>query len=230
MLRWSVRRTTPSPISSPIPSHQPLSTFTYVSHNGPTLHLPPSPPETLSHLSLDLHTGLHKLSLSAGTTSATLTLDTDIAVELRANDTVAVHYGALIYAPPSPLPTPPRPQKPSTRTKNSHPLTRRRSHATSNSQTRPLEHRHRPVHANAQHREPVSRCTTESDLGARAPPTSVSVRACEIAWGIYKGVPDVTPPKADRKCLGDVFEAPLEPLGAAKLHMVDLPSIDLSGA
>ena len=56
----------------------------------------------------------------------------------------------------------------------------------------------------------------------------MSVRACEIAWGIYKGVPDVPPPKAERKCLGDVFEARLEPLGAAKLHMVDLPSIDLS--
>jgi hypothetical protein len=55
------------------------------------------------------------------------------------------------------------------------------------------------------------------------------VRACEIAWGIYKGVPDVPPPKAERQCLGDVFEARLEPLGAAKLHMVDLPSIDLSG-
>ena len=57
----------------------------------------------------------------------------------------------------------------------------------------------------------------------------MSVRACEIAWGIYKGVPDVPPPKAERKCLGDVFEARLEPLGAAKLHMVDLPSINLSG-
>ena len=55
------------------------------------------------------------------------------------------------------------------------------------------------------------------------------MRACEIAWGIYKGVPDVSPPKAERKCLGDVFEVRLEPLGAAKLHMVDLPSIDLSG-
>ena len=56
------------------------------------------------------------------------------------------------------------------------------------------------------------------------------MRACEIAWGIYKGVPDVPPPKAERKCLGDVFEARLEPLGAAKLHMVDLPSINSSGA
>jgi hypothetical protein len=52
---------------------------------------------TTTPLSPDLHTGLHKLSLSAGTTSATLTLNTDIAVELCANNTVAVHYGALIY-------------------------------------------------------------------------------------------------------------------------------------
>lgn len=186
---------------------------------------------TTTPLSPDLHTGLHKLSLSAGTTSATLTLNTDIAVELRANDTVAVHYGALIYAlsiPSTNTSTLPKAFNTNQEFPSSYAPPQSRDWQLTNTSAWNIAIDPSTLTLNTANRS--AGALPNPIWAPGAPPTSMSVRACEIAWGIYKGVPDVPPPKAERKCLGDVFEARLEPLGAAKLHMVDLPSIDLSGA
>ena len=174
---------------------------------------------------------MHKLSLSAGTTSATLTLDTDIAVELRANDSVAVHYGALIYAlsiPSTNTSTLPKAFNTNREFPSSYAPPQPRDWQLTNTSAWNIAIDPSTLTLNTAN-QPVG--ALPNPIWAPGPPsTSVSVQACEIAWGIYKGVPDVPPPKAERRCLGDVFEARLEPLGAAKLHMVDLPSIDLSGA
>ena len=54
-------------------------------------------------------------------------------------------------------------------------------------------------------------------------PLWMSAKACEIKWGLYRGVPDAPPTGESRTCAGAVVEVRLEPLGAAKLHLVDLP-------
>ena len=59
-------------------------------------------------------------------------------------------------------------------------------------------------------------------------PMYITAKACLIDWPMFlNAVPD-SPPTQDRTCLGDVFEATLRPYGSAKLHMSDLPTIDLS--
>lgn len=60
-------------------------------------------------------------------------------------------------------------------------------------------------------------------------PTYVTGKACLIDWPMFLGaVPGTSIPKHERKCLGDTFDAILRPYGSAKLHMTDLPTIDLS--
>lgn len=187
---------------------------------------------TTASISPDLHTGLHKLPISPGTTSITVTLATSIAIEPRANDTIAIHHGALIFAlsiPSTNTSTPPKAYN----TNQEYPA------AYAPPQSRDWQIANASAWNIAV--DPSSLTLHTPDAGQAgaalpnpiwapgAPSVSVSVRACEIAWGLYKGVPDVPPPRAERKCLGEVFEARLEPLGAAKLHMVDLPTIDLSG-
>ncbi|KAF5137283.1 hypothetical protein E5D57_001061 [Metarhizium anisopliae] len=60
------------------------------------------------------------------------------------------------------------------------------------------------------------------------PPNYVTVDGCEIEWGLYMDtIPDLPPPLADRKCIGDKKTYRLIPYGAAKVHMSDLPTIKL---
>ncbi|KAF9739182.1 hypothetical protein PMIN06_002297 [Paraphaeosphaeria minitans] len=58
-------------------------------------------------------------------------------------------------------------------------------------------------------------------------PLWMSANACEIEWGLYKGVPDAPPTGEARKCVGEVVDVRLEPLGGAKVHLVDLPVLKL---
>ena len=60
-----------------------------------------------------------------------------------------------------------------------------------------------------------------------ASPVWMTAKACLIEWGFYKGVPDTPPTGEKRKCIGGVVDVRLEPLGGAKLHMVDLPTLKL---
>ncbi|KAF1815284.1 hypothetical protein P152DRAFT_391965 [Eremomyces bilateralis CBS 781.70] len=69
------------------------------------------------------------------------------------------------------------------------------------------------------------------------PPISITVKGCEIEWPLYGGktghvrdgrIPDLPPSKELRKCIGPVQEWKLVPHGSAKIHMSDLPVIDLS--
>ena len=57
----------------------------------------------------------------------------------------------------------------------------------------------------------------------------MSGKGCEIEWGVYRGVPDVPPTGEARKCVGEVVDVRLEPLGGAKLHLVDMPVLKLGG-
>ncbi|OJD30475.1 six-hairpin glycosidase-like protein [Diplodia corticola] len=63
-------------------------------------------------------------------------------------------------------------------------------------------------------------------------PVWVEGRGCEIeGWGLYKGVVGLPPgtTRAERRCVGGVRTLRLEPVGAAKLRMMDLAAVDLEG-
>ena len=61
-----------------------------------------------------------------------------------------------------------------------------------------------------------------------APPGSITVRACEIEWDCPNGVPADPPSSTARECKSEPFTARLIPYGAAKIHMAELPTMDLS--
>ena len=63
----------------------------------------------------------------------------------------------------------------------------------------------------------------------RAPPGRVLVRACRIAWPVKLGVPAPVPLRGDRKCRGESFEVEMRPYGSLRCRMAELPTVDLGG-
>ena len=63
-----------------------------------------------------------------------------------------------------------------------------------------------------------------------APPVGLSVLACEIDWPLKDGYAMNPPSVEKRKCLGKVFRLTLKPYGSAKLHMAELPTLELDPA
>ena len=62
------------------------------------------------------------------------------------------------------------------------------------------------------------------------PPGYIEAKACLINWPLFlESVPNVAPMGADRRCFGNKTETVrLVPYGSAKIHMADLPTLDLS--
>jgi Beta-L-arabinofuranosidase, GH127 len=170
-------------------------------------------------------TGMHAMKVSAGTTVVVFELGAEIRTEQRANDTVTVYHGALQYAvavdghysstPPRNYPegsgAPPQardwtiiPTSPWAVAID--PSTLKFSANSSQDATLP-----NPVFAE------------------NAPPVSLSALACEISWNLTDGGYAPNPPKKDeRNCTGKPFTITLRPYGSAKLHMAELPTVDLS--
>lgn len=186
----------------------------------------------------DSTTGLHKISLPSGASTVTYTINTSVRTEPRANDTVAIYRGQVLYA----------------------------AHIGAEiSSTRPHNYTSQELYpvgyAPPQSRDYTMMNTTEWNIaidpstieyhpafgGASsdttrisitplatpifapgAPPMNMTVKACLIDWPLFKGsVPGWPLPKKNRTCLGDTFEAKLVPYGSAKLRMDELPTISL---
>lgn len=188
---------------------------------------------TTSNVSPDAESGLHKVaSIPTGTTSVSYNLSTSIRVEERANSSVAVHYGPLLYG---------------------------LSISSENSSTMPYDYTTNAPMA-AGYAPPQARDWTMLNTSAwnyaidpstlvyhydgeaapgktlanpiwapGAPPNYITVQACQIEWELYLGsVPGLVPLAEDRQCLDDAVEAELRPYGSTKLHVVDLPTVSLS--
>lgn len=216
-LTYKIDATNPFTFYLRVPSWSPASQ-TSISLNGGN----PSP------VSPDPTTGLHKLSLPSGSSSLTYTLSPSILYEPRANDTIAIHHGALLFALAIP----------STNTS-----TLPKQYASNEflpSTYAPPQARDYSYHNASAWNYAIDPDTlivyraNESGLvdpifAPGAPPIWMSGKGCEIEWGVYRGVPDVPPTGEARKCVGEVVDVRLEPLGGAKLHLVDLPVLKLGG-
>ena len=186
-------------------------------------------------LSPDPTSGLHKISLPAGRSSITYTLGTSIIQEARSNDTIAVHYGALLYAldiSSTNTSTPPKYYNPMDQYyPDGYAPTQSRDYQLFNASawnvaidpsTLVFQSSLSGTSSGGSLPDPI--------FAPGAPPTSISAQGCEIEWGLYKNsVPDIVPALADRKCLGDVYNVTLRPIGGQKVHMSELPTIDLRG-
>ncbi|EON63995.1 hypothetical protein W97_03225 [Coniosporium apollinis CBS 100218] len=174
----------------------------------------------------DSHTGLHAIVIQPGITTLTYYIGPETILEHRANDTVAVHRGALLYAleiGSTNASTPPKDFR------TNEPF----SNATFPEQARDYEIANTTAWNIAIDPTTLVFHAAEGELGnpfePGMPPSWFTVRGCEIEWGLWKGVPDAPPVGERRKCVGEAREVRLVPLGGAKVHMVDLPTIDLAG-
>ena len=211
---------------------------------------PNGPPKILT--SEDLHPDPHTGMISFDPfehTRITYTLHTSLRTEPRGNDTVAVYHGALLYAldvgqdiklqklnsTSIDTVSPAFPAEyahdfnitntkewriaidPSTLVYHGPPSPRNEASSTTASASSSLGF-------------PQSRLL---DLPSpiwdyEAPPNYVTVKSCEISWKLEKGTPSPPPLKEARTCVkGSIRERVLRPYGSLKVHMAELPVMDL---
>ena len=81
------------------------------------------------------------------------------------------------------------------------------------------------------HRQSTKNGLKNPIWGYQAPPTYITGKGCEIDWPLYNGVPAPLPALpagvTTRKCTGKVVDVRLAPLGSLKIHMSELPVVDV---
>lgn len=177
-------------------------------------------------VSPDPHSGMHRIDVTAGTTVIIyqLAAASRPRVEQRANETVAVYHGALQYAvsvagmyssrPPQNYPE-----------GSGAPTEARDLTITPNSTW--------AVAIDPSTLQFMTNVTGDEQLSnpifaENAPPVAISALACEINWNMTDGYASMPPKIEHRKCKGKPFTVMLRPYGSAKLHMAELPTVDLS--
>jgi hypothetical protein len=189
-----------------------------------------------SSVSADQKTGLYKISVKKGTTSIVYTLPSTVRTDSRANETVAVYKGSLLYAlevtnrNTSTLPKPwDNPDY---------------GHETYNKSYAPPQSRDWQYHNTspwnyaidmstlAYHEKSSSATLPNPIFTAGAPPGYITAKACQIDWPMaFNGSVPGYPPTGDaKKCTGKTVQVKLVPYASAKTHMAELPVIDLSAS
>lgn len=172
-------------------------------------------------------TGLHQISLPAGNHKVVCIFEATLRIDPRANDTIAVYQGALLYALEI------HSESSSTRPKDfrthreypgSYAPPQVRDWAMTN--TTPWNIAIDPTTLKANRRS--GQKLADSVFGSGGPPNYMLVQGCQIDWPLFKNVtPGVPPPPHDRVCLDKPRQFRLVPYGSAKLHMAELPTINL---
>ncbi|EDN05866.1 predicted protein [Histoplasma mississippiense (nom. inval.)] len=179
-------------------------------------------------------TGMHDVSITQGKHVVTVSFATEIRVEKRARNTVAVYYGALLYAVP---------------------IDARVTYVKSNYPGAPDSAREYTMTPSSKWALAIDPSTlrfnalaARGDDGAATPnnenqlpnplwaekatSTSISARACEIKWELTEpkgeGYAPDPPRESERECIGKPFEVKLMPYGSARLHMAELPTVKLA--
>ena len=168
-------------------------------------------------------TGMHTVQLKAGRSIIVYEIGASIRVEPRANDTVAIYHGALLYAV-SPFGvyehrSPARyPEGTAPAEASDWKITPRSPWAVA-IDTSTLHYFGYPNRDDENLPNPI--------WEENAPPTLISALACEIEWPTDGGYAAIPPWKEQRNCTGRAFMIGLKPYGSSKLHMAELPTVDL---
>ncbi|EAW11707.1 uncharacterized protein ACLA_094060 [Aspergillus clavatus NRRL 1] len=169
----------------------------------------------LSGATPDTRTGMARIRLDEGTTEVVVSFSAGIHVHHRANATVSISYGNILYAIPVPYSMDSQPDR-------SYPNLPDNVRDYELLPTAPWAYAIDPasVRYNGLNGELPNPLWT---LGA---PTSVTARVCQIAWDLVNGYASNPPAKGDRACLSEPYDIELVPYGSAKLHMAELPVMD----
>lgn len=187
---------------------------------------------TSQSLSPNASTGMHMVSISSGQSTITYTLGASIVIEPRANSTIAVHYGALLYALSiGEQFTVGSPTNWHNQTAYPSGYAPPESHDWTISNTRAWNYAIDPSSLQYQ-----SNTTSDSTsirplpspiFTSGAPPGIITTMACEIDWPIARGVPATVPLPGQRKCTRPTLQVTLVPYGSAKIHMAEFPTVQL---
>ncbi|KAJ5999660.1 hypothetical protein N7481_000069 [Penicillium waksmanii] len=169
--------------------------------------------------SKDPKTDLIKVNIPSGTTKFTYELDMDLVTADRANDTVAIYRGALLYALHIPHTSTSGPPK-FYDTQKEYPVG-----------TYPSEAHDYVLLNSTEWNVAIDPSTLEYHAGSSGSlpsptfedgqlPMYITAKACLIDWPLFRGVPDSPIPKSKRSCLGDTFEATLRPIVKSSIHII----------
>ncbi|KAK4496684.1 hypothetical protein PRZ48_012666 [Zasmidium cellare] len=186
-----------------------------------------SPSNSLSVF--DSTTGLRQIAIPAGNSSLTFNIGTQVRTEPRANDTVAVYRGQLLYALEIGAEVTSAPPK-NYYNLTTYPAGYAPPQAVDYTMLNTTEW-NVAIDPSTIVYHPAN--DTQAPLptpifAPGKPPMYMTVKACLVDWPLFlNSVPGWPVAKGQRKCLGDAFEAKLVPYGSAKLRMSELPTIDL---
>ncbi|KAG2416198.1 hypothetical protein HFD88_007391 [Aspergillus terreus] len=175
----------------------------------------------LNNVKPDPVTGLQRISLDGDVSFVRVEFGADIRVESRANDTVSIYHGALLYAIPIP-----------------YNLTSYRDSNYPDAPANVLNHDLLPTAAWAYAIDPstlrykglpINTTKVPNPLWTDQAPTAITAKVCEIRWDLVDGYAPNPPRSENRSCLGDPFDIDLIPYGGAKLHLAEIPVVDLAG-
>ena len=214
-----------------VPSwYVPTNSSISINHNGAEYPVTPNP-----------RTGMTSIFLTAGNSTVAYTLGAAIQVVPRANSTVAVYHGSLLYAldvGQTMTTLTPKPYNVSYAHRDPYPVgipsLPPEVHDFAFTNTTPWNiaidpstlvfHTTADVHNNTALPNPIF------EYGA--PPTYITGKGCQVDWPLYKGLPAPLPALDNgikhRTCTGNVTDVILRPYGSLKVHMAELPTVDLS--
>ena len=231
VLHYSITSSAPFTLHLRVPSwYVPENSSISINDDGAVFPLTPDP-----------RTGMNLIFLPAGNSTVTYTLGATIQILPRANSTVAVYHGSLLYAldiGQTMTALAPNlynvsyadgdPYQPGT------PSLPPEVHDFAFTNTTPWNIAIDPstlvFHTTANVTNNTALPNPIFEYGA--PPTYITGKGCQVAWPLYKGLPAPLPALANgikhRNCTGNVTDIILRPYGSLKVHMAELPTVDLS--
>ncbi|KAJ5349469.1 hypothetical protein N7541_007196 [Penicillium brevicompactum] len=178
--------------------------------------------------SVDTQTSLAKIQVPSGQTTIKYEIGAGLRIVSRANDTVAIYQGSILYSLYiSPVIT------------SEPPKLYSNPHQAYPEGTYPSNMQDHMMTNGTEWNVAIDPSTLKFHAGDGPLPSPtfddgklpmfVTAKACLIDWPLFKdAVPAAPPAKKDRYCIGRPFNATLRPYGSSKLHMSDLPTIDFS--
>ena len=177
----------------------------------------------------DPHSGMISVPLQQGASALVLTLQPSIYIENRANSTVSIHHGSLLYA--LDVGDTMQALEVSQQSGYGGPVPAQ-AHDYIMNNTLPWNFAIDPSTL-AFHTNSSNSTSSGSDLpspiwAAGAPPGWITAQACQIDWPIVHDVPAPVPLPGNRTCIGSAQEVILRPYGSLKLHMAEFPTVVLN--
>lgn len=169
----------------------------------------------------DSTSGLQHIPLTAGLSTITYSISTDIRIEARQNDTIAIYHGNLLYTLPvngamvkTPVSIPDAPFPP----------------------PEAVQYTYTPTSVWNVAIDPTTlsfNMTSVESLpnpiwDAWQTPVEITATVCPINWPTEQNWTDDPPPVDQRTCTGDSYQVTLVPYASSRLHMAELPTISLT--